>query len=135
MNYIPKTKLDAAFKNVNGALKKGGIFLFDISSERKFIRKIADTVSADDRDDVTYLSFNRMDGDRVTMDVTLFVKRKDGAFDRLDETHTQYVYTETEIADALQRNGFVLLSVEGHLGEDKNTSDRICFTARKEAGR
>ena len=135
VNYIPKTKLDAAFKNVNGALKKGGIFLFDISSERKFIRKIADTVSADDRDDVTYLSFNRMDGDRVTMDVTLFVKRKDGAFDRLDETHTQYVYTETEIADALQRNGFVLLSGEGHLGEDKNTSDRICFTARKEAGR
>ena len=74
INYIPKHKLDTALKNVRGALKKGGVFLFDISSARKFKEKIANTVSADDRDDITYLSFNREETDGVTMEVTLFVK-------------------------------------------------------------
>ena len=132
INYIPKEKLDLAFKNVGSALKKGGIFLFDISSERKFREKIANTVSVDDRDDVTYLSFNKPEADGVTMEVTLFVKRTDGAFERLDETHRQYVYTKEEIEDSLLKNGFTLLEVEGHLGEDYATSDRICFMARRE---
>ena len=58
-NYIPKNKLNAAVKNVASALKKDGIFLFDVSSPRKFSEKIANTVCADDRDDVTYISFNK----------------------------------------------------------------------------
>ena len=131
INYIPKIKLDTALKNVRGALKKGGVFLFDISSARKFKEKIANTVSADDRDDITYLSFNREETDGVMMEVTLFVKRQDGAFERLDETHRQYVYTEEEICAALEKNGFELLEVEGHLGEDKEISDRIGFLVKK----
>ena len=131
-NYIPKQSLDKALKNVAGALKKGGVFLFDISSPRKFQEKIANTVSVDDREDITYLSFNKPETDGVTMDVTLFAKRQDGAFERLDETHVQYVYDEEEILTALKANGFTPLSVEGHLGEDKEKSDRICFMARKD---
>ena len=131
INYIPKNKLNAAFKNVAGALKKGGIFLFDISSERKFSEKIANTVCADDREEITYLSFNKTENDCVAMDVTLFVKRKDGAFDRLDETHTQYIYREEEIIQALENNGFSVLEIEGHLGTDKTQSDRICFLAQR----
>ena len=65
------------------------------------------------------------------MDVTLFVKRKDGAFDRLDETHRQYIYKEKEIVSALEKNGFSLIYTEGHLGEDKTKSDRICFLAQR----
>lgn len=131
INYIPKNKLRAAMKNVGGALKKGGIFLFDVSSERKFRERIANTVCADDREDVTYLSFNRKEEDGVTMDVTLFVKQTDGAFLRLDETHRQYIYTEAEIVAALEENGFEVLCVEGHLGEEKTQSDRIGFLARR----
>ncbi len=129
VNYIPKEKLKAALKNVHSALKKQGVFIFDISSERKFREKIANTVCADDREDVTYLAFNKTEADKVTMDVTLFVKRKDGAFDRLDERHTQYIYREEEIRSALEECGFELVTVEGHLGEEKSISDRICFTA------
>ena len=36
VNYIPKDKLYSAFKNISGALVKGGVFLFDISSKRKW---------------------------------------------------------------------------------------------------
>ena len=130
-NYISKEKLPAAFGNVRSALHKNGAFLFDVSSPRKFREKIADTVCADDREDITYLSFNSMDGDRVTMDVTLFVRRPDGAFDRLDERHVQYVHEPACLAELLQKSGFELLKEEGLYGEDERTSDRICFLARR----
>ena len=132
INYIPKDKLSAAFKNVGGALKKGGVFLFDISSKRKYQQKLNGTVSADDREDITYLAFNQVNGDTVTIDVTLFVKGRDNKFERFDERHVQYVYEENEIVQALHANGFVVQGVEGHLGEDKTQGDRLLFTAVKQ---
>ena len=130
-NYIPKEKLGKALKNIASALVTGGVLLFDVSSPRKFEKKIANTVSVDDRDEVTYLSFGKVEGDTATLDVTLFVKERGDTYTRLDETHTQYIYTEREITDALEANGFTLLGVEGHLGEEKENSDRWCFVARK----
>ena len=132
INYIPKNKLDAAFKCVKGALVKGGIFLFDISSEKKFREKIANTVSVDDREEVTYLNFNKAEEDGVTMEVSLFVRQADGRYERLDEIHRQYCYSQEEIIAALKRNGFTLLGAEGHLGEEISTTDRILFIARKD---
>ena len=130
-NYLPPEKLVSAFKHVTKTLEKGGIFWFDVSSFYKLCNKVADTISADDREDVTYLSFNRREGDRVRMDVTLFVKRPDGAFDRYDETHTQYLHEEAKIAAALSEAELELLCTEGHLGEPKEGSDRLNFICRK----
>ncbi|MBQ5930202.1 MAG: class I SAM-dependent methyltransferase [Clostridia bacterium] len=131
VNYIPKTKLNSAFKSVYNALEKNGVFLFDISSERKFLDKIANTVSVDDRDDVTYMSFNKAEEDGATMEVTLFVKQADGLYERLDEVHRQYRYTKAEILSALEKAGFTVLEAEGFLGEDEDKSDRLCFLAQK----
>ena len=131
VNYIPKTKLNSAFKSVYNALEKNGVFLFDISSERKFLDKIANTVSVDDRDDVTYMSFNKAEEDGTTMEVTLFVKQADGLYERLDEVHRQYRYTKAEILSALEKAGFTVLETEGFLGEDEDKSDRLCFLAQK----
>lgn len=132
INYIPKDRIDKAFKNVYGALKKGGVFLFDISSPRKYADKIANTVSVDERDEVTYISFNSVEGDTARMEVTLFVKREDGAFERLEETHVQYIYGLDEINGALTRCGFTLVEAQGHLGADIECADRILFVAKKE---
>ena len=132
VNYIPKARLLTAFKSVYALLEKGGVFLFDISSEGKFKNKIANTVSVDDRDDVTYFSFNREEEDGVTMEVSLFVRQKDGLYERLEEIHRQYLYTEEEILAALSAAGFSVLEKEGHLGEEASRSDRICFLAKKE---
>ncbi|MBQ7924273.1 MAG: class I SAM-dependent methyltransferase [Clostridia bacterium] len=130
-NYIPKSKMGKALKNIASALKVGGVLIFDISSQRKFEKKIANTVSADDREDITYLSFGKVEGDVATLEVTLFVKEKNGSYTRLDETHTQYIYTEEELLCALSESGFTVIAVEGHLGEDKTESDRLCFIAQK----
>ena len=68
----------------------------------------------------------------ATIDVTLFIKQKDGKFTRLDETHTQYVYSKDEITDTLLACGLRVVEIEGHLGEAVENSDRICFLAVKE---
>ena len=131
INYLPKEKLLSAFSCVYKALQKGGVFLFDISSEKKFLNKIARSVNVDDREEVTYISFGEVEGDKATLDVSLFVKDANGKYTRFDETHTQYVYKEDEIVSALEKVGFTLELVEGHLGEDKTNSDRILFVAQK----
>lgn len=130
-NYVEKGRLKTALKNVYGALKKGGVFLFDVSSEKKFREKFMDAVNVDDRDDVTYFSFARLDGEIATLDVTLYVKGKDGKYERFDERHVQYVYTEAELSAALEEIGFTVLRVEGHLGENKSISDRLVFLVQK----
>lgn len=130
-NYIPQKKLPAAFKGASAALKKGGIFWFDISSAYKLREKVANTVCADDRDEVTYLAFNSLKDDRVEMDVTLFVKEADGRFSRYDETHVQYIHETEDVRGALAKAGFEILSVEGHLGEKAEGSDRVNFICRK----
>ena len=131
VNYLPKEKLVPAFKNVCGALQKGGVFLFDVSSKRKFEEKIANTVSVDDREEVTYLNFSSVQGDKAVMDVTLFTKGKDGKYTRLDERHEQYIYEKEEIVSALEKSGFTFLRLEGHLGESEETADRLTFLAMR----
>lgn len=131
-NYVPPQRLKRAFASARACLNKGALFWLDISSEYKLLTKVANTVSADDREEITYLSFNRREGNSVVMDVTLFAKREDGAFDRFDERHIQYIHKEEEVAAALSAAGFALLSVEGHLGEPKEGSDRLNFICRKQ---
>lgn len=130
-NYVPPEKLAAAFRRAASAIIKGGLFWFDISSAYKLREKVANNIFADDREDVTYLSFNRLNENRVETDVTLFLRRADGAFDRFDESHTQYIHEEPDVLSALGRAGFSVLAVEGHLGEEKGRSDRLNFICRK----
>lgn len=131
INYVKKDKIKKAFSGVYSSLKKGGYFLFDISSENKLKNKVAGTVSADDRDKITYLSFNTLEGESVNMDVTLFIKQKNGDFKRFDERHTLYIYSVEEIEREIERAGFCLVGISGHLGEDADCSDRIEFFCKK----
>ena len=131
INYVPPEKLQKALKNVYGCLKKGGVFLFDVSSPKKFAEKFTNAVNVDDRDEVTYLSFASTDGAQARLEVTLFIKNPDGSYVRMDETHVQYIHSKQALESALQAVGFTLLQVEGHLGEDEAVSDRLVFLAQK----
>ena len=130
-NYIAPAQLLSAFRHAASSLRKGGIFWFDLSSARKLREKVADNVFADDRDAVTYLVFNHCRGDRVEMDVTLFVRRADGAFDRFDEQHVQYIHETEQVRALLTEAGLDVLRTEGHLGEAAAASDRVNFICRK----
>ena len=129
INYIPKTKLKAAFSRVYSCLKKGGAFIFDVSSSDKLKNKIGNNLFAEDREDVSYIWFNKLEKDSVIMDLTFFERQKDGNYKRFDEQHIQYIYEEDEILHALYEAGFTAKS-EGHLGKDKG--DRINFICTRQ---
>ena len=130
-NYIMPQQLPAAFRHAAANLKKGGVFWADVSSAYKLRTKVANNMFADDRDEVTYLAFSHLFADRVELDVTLFVRRRDGAFDRFDEKHTQYIHEEDMLVAALAGAGLEVLRVEGHLGGEKQNSDRLNFICRR----
>ena len=133
LNYVPQNKLSAAFSRVAGCLKKGGAFVFDISTEYKLKNVLGDNMFAEDADDYAYIWFNTFRGESVVMDVTVFSPAGGGLFKREEERHVQYVHKTADIARALQGAGFTLLRTEGHLGtplkEDSQRVNFICVRA------
>ncbi len=130
INYVPKDRLKTAFAHVYSALKKGGAFLFDISSENKIRNILGDNVFCEDGDDISYIWFNTPTVDGVKMELTFFKREEDGLYRRYEETHIQYAHTEEEILAALTEAGFKGASSEGHLG-GSDKSERIQFFAFK----
>ncbi len=127
-NYIPPEKLPAAFARAAASLKKGGAFIFDISSRKKLEEVIGDNLFADDSEDYTYLWFNRREGESIIMDVTLFLRGKDGRYTRYDERHVQYMHGKAQTAEMLRAAGFSV-QTEGHLGGSED--ERINFICKK----
>lgn len=130
LNYVPPSKLPAAFARVFSCLRRGGIFHFDISSENKIRNVIADNMFGEDGEDISYLWFNTPRPDGVTMELTFFVRGADGRYDRFEETHIQYAHSEQSVIAALQGAGFSQVYTQGHLGSD-DKSQRINFTVIK----
>ncbi len=131
MNYLNKKEFKSAIKSFYSSLKKGGVLLFDISSEYKLKHILANNLFGEDTDDVTYLWFNTLNDDSVKMELTFFVKEAD-VYKRQDEAHVQYLYSADEVVGLLTEVGFDVVEVSGHLGEElKADSQRNNFIAIK----
>lgn len=128
LNYIPPQDVPAFFARTANCLRKGGAFLFDVSSPYKLREIVGSNVFCEDREEVAYLWFNQCKEDRVEMDITLFVKGADGRFDRSDEHHTQYIHEGDFLADAAKKAGFRVCSREGAFGEaaDRTRLNFLC---------
>lgn len=129
VNYVPKNKLKSTFARIYAATNANGAFFFDISSENKIRNILGDNLFGEDRENISYLWFNRQTEDGVRMDLTIFMRGENGLYTRHDETHFQYAHTEEEVISALKEVGFSHVECEGHLGGDK--TERIQFAAFK----
>lgn len=128
INYIPQCEIEKTFKKVHANLKKGGIFIFDISSERKLEEVLGGNLFCEDEEDYTLVWFNTLFKDRVEMNLTLFSSVGEGVYTRKDERHIQYIHRESELSASLQNAGFSV-RCEGHLGGEKE--QRINFICKK----
>lgn len=117
INYVPPEKLKKAFGGVYAALKRGGTFIFDISTPEKLRGVVGDNLFADDGEEATCLWFNSLKGDRIESDITVFTRGADGRYTRADERQTLYIHGRSEISEALRGVGFEV-ETEGHLGAD-----------------
>ncbi|MEX1308606.1 MAG: class I SAM-dependent methyltransferase, partial [Eubacteriales bacterium] len=132
VNYIAPQDLSAFFEAVNRNLLDDGIFLFDISSDYKLQEVLGNNIFYEDQDELTYIWQNRVENNRVNMDITLF-KKKGEFFERSDEQHTQYIHSIKQIKTKLMLSGFDEIDVYSCFGFDapKIDSERIQFCAKK----
>ena len=116
VNYLTTDdRLTAFFKSAHRAIKPGGALAFDISSAWKLRHTLGNNFFGEDRDDVTYLWFNRFDEEArtVTMELAFFVQEQDGRYRRFDETHVQKAHEADRIAALLGENGFQNIQIFG----------------------
>lgn len=130
-NYLDGKKLKKTVAAISKNLKKGGVLIFDVSSVYKLKNVIAGNVFAEDLDDLTYLWFNELNGDKLTMSLTFFIKDGD-KYVRKDEVHVQYAHELNFIKSVLKENAFEIAELFGNnQGELQDTDERWNFVAIK----
>ena len=114
VNYLTDMdQVKAFFRAARQWLKPGGALAFDVSTERKLLEQMGDAFFGEDRDEVTYLWQNRREGQLVRMELTFFLRREDGLYERFDEEQVQRAHTIPELTGALVECGFSQASVFG----------------------
>lgn len=114
MNYmLGEAELKKAFLSVSRALKCGGKFVFDLSTQSKYEKTLDGKTFTFDFDDAFAVWQN--DYNREThiceMNITCFSKTGKNLYKRFDETHFQYCYDMETIERLLGNTGFKLENV------------------------
>ena len=134
VNYLLDGSEDF-FRAAYGALKPGGLLLFDVSSAHKLSAILGDNTFAAVGEDWAYIwenSYHPRLG-RVDMRLTGFLKQGTG-YARFEEHHSQRAYGENELRSALESFGFGNIQVYEAFTRTAPaaTTERLQFTARKE---
>jgi len=134
VNYLHTPQdLQAFFGAAHRALRSGGVLLFDISTAEK-LRAMDGQIYADEWDDGLYVWNNAYSREEETlqMQLSFFLRREDGLYRRLDETHLQHLWPRETIAAHLQQAGFTVTCYDAlSQAAPHEQSARIHFLAIK----
>lgn len=135
VNYLTSEKrVRAFFEAAHANLRPGGALAFDVSSPYKLKEVLGDAFFGEERDEAAYLWQNTLEGDVVTMDLTFFIRRADGLYERVTETHRQKAHEPETIARLLNETGFTGVRICGDRTFDPPKPDemRLHFCAVRE---
>ncbi len=137
MNYITDPEdLLTVFKLVNNYLDPGGVFIFDMNTIYKYEELLGDTVIAENREESSFIWENWYDSDeRINeYDLTLFIRREDGLYEKYEETHYQKAYEISEICRLLKAAGLRPEAVYNAFTTKapEPDSERVYFVAREQ---
>lgn len=136
LNYLASPeKVFRTFVNVRQYLNDQGLFIFDVHSVYKVNHIFLNQTFTYDQGDICYI-WNCLPGtepNSVEHDLTFFVERPDGTYDRFDEWHTQRTFPVDTYVAWLHEAGFEILEISGDFLDPplRLNAERIFFTARK----
>ena len=120
LNYLLTSEdLLETFRRVNNYLFPGGIFIFDFNTVYKYEKVIGDATIAEDRETCSFIWDNYYDPENQIneYDLTLFVARQDGLYQKYTETHYQRGYTLSAVRKIAEQAGLDwVLSMDGDTG-------------------
>ncbi|GER66964.1 methyltransferase [Weizmannia acidilactici] len=137
LNYLEtESEVKETFRHVYGALRPGGMFLFDVHSIYKIDRLFQNHTFADNGDDVSYIwnSFPGAYPHSVEHELSFFVfDEKTGLYERFDELHKQRTFPVETYGKWLREAGFEVKSPTADFKAEAPgpESERIFFTCIK----
>ena len=136
MNYLltPEDFIQTV-RLVNNYLDPGGLFIFDLNTLYKFRELMGNTTIAESGEDASFIWDNFFDEEtgRNEYDLTLFMKREDGLFERQIEVHEEQGYSLEEVKGFLAAGGMEFVRVfDADTGDEPtDTSEKVFFIARE----
>ena len=132
MNYITEEEdLEHVFSLVNNYLDPQGIFLFDMNTIYKYQTMIGDTTIAENRDEGSFIWENSYDEETGinTYELTLFIPREDGLYEKDEEIHYQRAYSLEKIRELIEKAGLTFVAVYDAytLDPPREDSERLTF--------
>jgi len=136
LNYLlSDEELEAAFAGVSNFLYPGGVFIFDCNTSYKYRESIGESTIAEAGEDVSFIWDNYYDEDENVneYDLTLFIKREDGLYERAEETHLQRGIEKEDIESLAKKSGLeiMLISDSDTDGEVNGETERIYAVLKK----
>ena len=136
MNYITEEDdLLTVFKLVNNYLDPDGIFIFDMNTTYKYREMLGNTTIAENREEGSFIWENEFDEETGinVYDLTLFLPREDGLYEKDEEVHYQKAYEPEKIQELMKKAGLIPLAVYDAYTKDvpKPDSGRLTFIARE----
>ncbi len=136
LNYLTDPEaMKKTFRLCANYLNPGGVLIFDVNSEFKFLSILGQETYTYETEDIFYCWENDFDPKAGLCDLylTFFCKEDTGLYRRIDEVHTQRMYTDEELMTALSDAGLTLVAkYDGYTGNaPQPESQRIVYEVKK----
>lgn len=136
LNYLlEEEELLQTFRLVNNYLDPGGIFIFDMNTEFKYRELLGSCTIAENREEGSFIWENDFDEESGIneYDLTLFVRREDGLYEKSEEVHYQKAWLSEKVKELLEAAGMTVIAVYDAYSQEppRPDSERLTFIARE----
>ncbi|MBQ9263199.1 MAG: methyltransferase domain-containing protein [Clostridia bacterium] len=136
VNYLTTPeKAQAFFAAAYAALRPGGALIFDVSTPEKLSGTLGNHTLFSDDDEISYIWRNHFDEKTacVHLDLSIFTRRPDGAYNRMEEHQVQRAHSRAELRTWLKQAGFADIHFYGRqrMTQPRPGDDRWHVTAVK----
>lgn len=136
VNHITRPRdLEKLFKSFSNYLNHGGLFVFDVATEKHFSETLGNGFFYSIDDDFTVLWENEYDPEKEinTAGLTMFSRRDDDAYEREDGEIREKYYSDKEIRDLVTKYDLEVAGVYGDLKMRKPNAhdERIFYVVKR----